>query len=77
MTDYSTLLPQLLEQEEKLQFTKFGSDDALALGLKLIENASAYPKPVVIDITVAGHELFHFAMQGTGPDNNEWVRRKK
>lgn len=77
MADYSTLLPQLLEQEERLQFTKFNSDDALSLGLKLIENAKAYSKPVVVDITVAGHELFHFSMQGTGPDNNEWVRKKK
>jgi uncharacterized protein (UPF0303 family) len=77
MADYATLLPQLLEQEERLQFTKFGSDDALALGLKVIENAKAFDRPVVVDITATGHELFHFSMQGTSPDNKEWIRRKK
>lgn len=77
MADYAKLLPQLLEQEERLQFSKFNSDDALKLGLKLIEKAKAYPKPVVVDITVTGHELFHFSMTGTAPDNNEWVRKKK
>ncbi|GAB5593035.1 hypothetical protein Unana1_07935 [Umbelopsis nana] len=76
MADYAKLLPQLLEQEERLQFSKFNSDDALKLGLKLIEKAKAYPKPVVVDITVTGHELFHFSMTGTSPDNNEWVRKK-
>lgn len=76
-TDLKALCATLLEQEAKLQFTKFTSEDALQLGLKLIENAKAYTRPVLVDITLAGHQLFHYAMQGTGPDNNEWVLRKK
>ncbi|KAI7880142.1 hypothetical protein K492DRAFT_162880, partial [Lichtheimia hyalospora FSU 10163] len=75
-TDLKTLCATLLEQEAKLQFNKFTSEDALQLGLKLIENAKAYTRPVVVDISLAGHQLFHYAMQGTGPDNNEWVLRK-
>ncbi|KAI9249198.1 hypothetical protein BDA99DRAFT_488491 [Phascolomyces articulosus] len=76
MSDIKTLLQELLAQEERCQFTQFTSDDALKLGLLLLENAKSYTRPIVIDINLAGHQLFHFAMQGTGPDNNEWVARK-
>ncbi|KAI9489353.1 hypothetical protein BDB00DRAFT_618631 [Zychaea mexicana] len=74
--DIKALLQDLLAQEERCQFTKFTSDDALKLGLLILENAKAYTRPIVLDINLAGHQLFHFAMQGTGPDNNEWVARK-
>jgi uncharacterized protein (UPF0303 family) len=71
------LLESILAQEEKCQFTSFTSQNALDLGLMLIENAKPFKKPVVIDITLNGHQLFHYAMQGTNKDNDEWVRRKK
>ncbi|EIE80871.1 hypothetical protein G6F57_001267 [Rhizopus arrhizus] len=70
------LLESILVQEEKCQFTSFTSQNALDLGLMLIENAKPFKKPVVIDITLNGHQLFHYAMQGTNKDNDEWVRRK-
>ncbi|KAG1454476.1 hypothetical protein G6F46_003922 [Rhizopus delemar] len=65
----------ILLQEEKCQFNLFTSQTALDLGLMLIENAKPFNKPVVIDITMNGHQLFHYAMQGTNKDNDEWVRR--
>lgn len=71
------LLNIILLQEEKCQFTSFGSEDALNLGLLLIENVKPYERPVVIDITFNGHPLFRYAMNGTSKDNDEWVRRKK
>ena len=77
MSDIKALLQELLEQEERCQFTQFTSEDALQLGLLLIKNGKSYTRPIVIDINLAGHQLFHYAMQGTGPDNNEWVARKK
>lgn len=67
----------ILLQEEKCQFNLFTSQTALDLGLMLIENAKPFNKPVVIDITLNGHQLFRYAMQGTNRDNDEWVRRKK
>ncbi|KAG2222057.1 hypothetical protein INT45_003702 [Circinella minor] len=77
MSDIKVLLQELLEQEERCQFTQFTSEDALELGLLILKNGkSHYTRPIVIDITLAGHQLFHYAMQGTGPDNNEWVARK-
>ncbi|OZJ01953.1 hypothetical protein BZG36_05247 [Bifiguratus adelaidae] len=74
----AALLDTLLEQEKQLQFTQFTSVDALNLGLAMLKLAHARPdkKPVTIDITRAGHQLFHFSMDGTGIDNDEWVKRK-
>lgn len=71
------LVQTIILQEEKCQFTKFTSEDALRLGLMLIENAKPYKKSVVIDITLNGHQLFRYAMNGTSIDNDNWVRRKK
>lgn len=71
------LIDTIILQEEKCQFTEFTSQDALNLGLALIENVKPYKKSVVIDITLNGHQLFHYAMNGTSKDNDEWVRRKK
>ncbi|KAI8140751.1 hypothetical protein BJV82DRAFT_622456 [Fennellomyces sp. T-0311] len=72
----SDLLQELLQQEQSCVFDKFSNDDALKLGLLILENAKPYNRPIVIDINLAGHQLFHFAMQGTTPDNDEWVARK-
>lgn len=32
--------------------------------------------PVAIDIRRNGHQLFHAALTGATPDNDEWIRRK-
>lgn len=76
-TPLKELLEIILLQEEKCQFDSFTSQDALDLGLLLIENAKPFKRPVVVDITLNGHQLFHYAMQGTNKDNDEWVRRKR
>ncbi|CAO3663362.1 unnamed protein product [Rhizopus stolonifer] len=70
------LVQSILVQEQACQFTAFTSQNALDLGLLLIKNAKPFNKPVVIDITLNGHQLFHYAMQGTNKDNDKWVRRK-
>jgi uncharacterized protein (UPF0303 family) len=77
MSTDQELVKSILTQEAECQFTRFTSQDALDLGLLLLENAKPYNKAVVIDITLTGHQLFHYAMQGTSIDNDEWVRRKK
>ena len=75
-TDYASMLAALAREEEELQFTAFSNDDALTLGLKLVERAHAMGKAITVDITRNGHQLFHHAMAGTSPDNGHWVRRK-
>lgn len=76
MSDNDILLKELLQQEKELQFIRFSNDMALELGLALLKEARTRSKPVAIDITRHGLQLFHFAMDGTAIDNGEWIRRK-
>lgn len=74
--DYEELLKELRLQEEEIQFTHFSHDTALTVGMALVQEARKRGKSVAVDIARNGHQLFHFSMEGTSPDNNEWVRRK-
>ncbi|NLW12558.1 MAG: heme-degrading domain-containing protein, partial [Clostridiaceae bacterium] len=42
----------------------------------LLDAAKKDSLPIVIDITRSGQVLFHAAMPGTAPDNDQWVLRK-
>jgi uncharacterized protein (UPF0303 family) len=69
---------RLFEQELHFRHTIFTSDQALQLGLTIIELAKAQSHiPLVIDITLNGYQVFRFAMQGTGPDDDDWIQRKR
>lgn len=61
------LLPDLLAEEEHLQFTRFSNDDALALGCKLIALAKQRQpfKGITVAISRNDQLLFHHAMAGT------------
>ena len=74
--DHATLLQELALEESQLQFTAFSNADALRLGTALVERARALGKAITVDIARNGHQLFHHAMDGTSPDNANWVRRK-
>lgn len=70
------ILNDLLREEGELQFTRFDEDTAWDIGSALVETAVEHNLPITIDITRAGHQLFHASRPGTSPDNDEWVRRK-
>ena len=70
-------LEMIALQEKRLQFKSFDSGKAWALGSALKAAAEKRHVAVVIDIQVSGHALFSYAMQGTTPDNWEWIRRKR
>lgn len=72
----SSLLEQLAGEEAELQFTSFSNDDAFAIGKTLYETAKRNNLPITIDITRNGQQLFHAALPGTSPDNDQWIRRK-
>ena len=74
--DYKTLIPELKQQEELLQFSSFSNADAIAIGLDLYETAKAQNLPITIDIMRNGQQLFHLSMPGTSADNDQWVIRK-
>lgn len=70
------LLEQLLQEEQELQFASFSEATAWQLGCQLVERAQSEGLPIVIDIMRGNHQLFHAALSGSAPDNDEWVRRK-
>ncbi len=74
--NYTELLKELLEQEQEIQFSSFSNDMAFAVGTALLEAAKSKGKPVTIDISRNGQQLFHFAMEGTSLDNEVWIKRK-
>ncbi|MGW3962008.1 heme-degrading domain-containing protein [Amycolatopsis sp. NPDC005003] len=69
-------LAQLAEQEERLQFTKFDNETALALGQQLLTAARDRGLPVTISVRRNGQRLFHAALPGTSADNDAWIDRK-
>lgn len=76
MSEIQEVLKEIEEQENTLQFTEFNSESAMKLGLIIIEKAISENKIVTIDITKNGHQLFHYAFEGTSPDNDQWIIRK-
>lgn len=77
--DAKSVVESLLNEEKAIQFTKFTSEDALALGLAILKKVKTdyNNRPVALDITVNGLILFRHAMDGTSPDNEMWIRRKR
>lgn len=70
------LLDQLLQQEQELQFESFNEVTAWQIGCQLVERAQRDGLPIVIDILRGTHQLFHAALRGSAPDNDEWAKRK-
>ena len=71
-----SLLQELLRQEEALQFSHFSNTIALDLGLAIVRAAERASQAVLVDIRFGDLQLFQHAMEGTNPDNVDWVRRK-
>lgn len=72
-----TDLATLAEQEERLQFDRFGPDDAWSLGVALKELATSRGQAVTIEIRLGRELVFFHAMAGTAPANADWARRKR
>lgn len=77
MQEKDTLLAQCEQEEERLQFTSFSRADALALGLRLVEDAKAFPDPVAVEITVNGLVVFRYFPDGARLDSELWLARKR
>jgi len=64
-------------EERELVLESLDNDDALDLGLALVELARTRRLPIAIDVERCGQRLFHAAMPGSAPDNFHWIERKK
>ncbi len=69
-------LEQIARQERELALPRFDAEIAWELGSLLRQTAHERKLPVVIDVRRTGQPLFYAALEGTTPDNPEWVRRK-
>ncbi|HTC12738.1 MAG TPA: heme-degrading domain-containing protein [Chthoniobacterales bacterium] len=69
-------LEMIAKQERELVFPEFDEETAWKLGSKLRELSLARRLPVAIEIKRFGQPLFYSALDGSTPDNAEWVRRK-
>ncbi|SFF64070.1 Uncharacterized protein, UPF0303 family [Actinacidiphila alni] len=70
------LVAELTAQEEELVLPRFTNDDAWRLGSLLVGLARERGAAVTVDIRRGGQQLFHYAFDGTSPDNDFWLRRK-
>ncbi len=66
----------LVAEAAALVFVQFDEADAWRLGGLLVELATASLFPVVINIRTPDRCLFHAALPGSGPTNDNWARRK-
>lgn len=65
---------ELEAQYAGLTFPRFAEGDALALGQLLVKMGDGLP--IVINIRTQDRVLFHAALPGSGPLNDNWARRK-
>ena len=77
-----SVLKELLEQEEQLQFDSFSNEDALQLGLIIIEIVKTNyqnegKRGVAINIERNGQVLFTHLMEGASNEFYSWFGRKK
>jgi len=69
-------LERIAQQERELVLPRLDAQVAWDLGSRLRQMAAERNLAVVIDVRRFGQPLFYAAMDGTTPDNPEWVRRK-
>jgi uncharacterized protein (UPF0303 family) len=69
-------LEQIARQERELVLPRLDTEIAWQLGTTLRTMAAERHLAVVIDVRRFNEPLFYAAMEGTTPDNIEWVRRK-
>src|ERR1039458_7634247 len=69
-------LERVALQERELVLPRLDAQIAWELGARLRAMAEERKLTLVIDVRRFGQPLFYAALDGTTPDNVEWVRRK-
>ncbi|MCU1540430.1 MAG: hypothetical protein JWM01_1377 [Arthrobacter sp.] len=71
-----SLIGRIEHEMTTLQFGGFSQNDALDLGLLLVELGTTRNLPIAIDVRRSAHILFHVSLPGATADNGIWVERK-
>ena len=69
-------LTRVTQQERELRLSRFNAEVAWEIGTRLRAMAQERGLAIVIDVRRFDQPLFYSALEGTTPDNPEWVRRK-
>jgi len=69
-------LEKIRSQESELRLARLDAQVAWELGTRIRTMAVERGLTLVIDVRRFGQPLFYAALDGTTPDNVEWVRRK-
>jgi uncharacterized protein (UPF0303 family) len=69
-------LERVAHQEHELRLLRLDAHVAWELGLRLKALMEKRGLALVVDVRRFGQPLFYAALEGTTPDNAEWVRRK-
>ncbi|MBC2835188.1 heme-degrading domain-containing protein [Paragemmobacter straminiformis] len=71
------MTPQDFETEAaSLSLPEFSEETALRLGLTVVNMAKLDKLPIVVNIRTQDRTLFHAALPGSAPLNDNWARRK-
>ena len=74
--DVEDLHRRLAEEEERLQYRRFGHDEAWQLGCRIRELARARDLPVAIGVDLGEQAVFRAGLPGSTRDNDRWLARK-
>ena len=74
--DLAEAVVGLDKELDGLQLSRFTNDDAIALGMLVVETARREGHRVTVDLRRGGQQLFHVALPGTSADNDGWIDRK-
>src|ERR1700734_146424 len=69
-------LEKIAAQERELRLPRLDAQVAWDLGSRIRTMAVERGLTLVVDVRRFGQPLFYTALDGTTPDNAEWVRRK-
>ena len=73
--DVDDLHRRLAEQEERLQYRRFGHDEAWQLGSRIRELARGRDLPVCIGVDLGEQAVFRAGLPGSTRDNDRWLAR--
>ncbi len=74
--DYKELKERVIKEEQLLRFDHFSNEDALEVGMLLIEEAKRRKAAPAIDIVINGYQVFRYGFEGTNNHNTMWLKRK-